>query len=120
MHTFTDNADPLIDYCLNCHTDNSGDISSTNKTWTEHASKGRSSREMMDKVEISQLGHVAGDPAFESPENTVCSSCHGDRTRTLERRGCSDKWKNHLIEGRASQSVWEYISTTYAGDTCGW
>ncbi len=120
MHTFTENADPLVDYCLNCHTDNSGDISSTNKTWTEHAFKGRSSREMMDKVELSQLGHVAGDPAFESPENTVCSSCHGDRTRTLQRRGCSDKWRNHLIEGRASESVWEYISTTYAGSTCGW
>ena len=120
MHTFTDNADPLVDYCLNCHTDNSGDISSTNKTWTEHAFKGRSSREMMDKVELSQLGHVAGDPAFESPENTVCSSCHGDRTRTLQRRGCSDKWRNHLIEGRAAESVWEYISTTYAGSTCGW
>jgi len=120
MHTFTENADPLVDYCLNCHTDNSGDISSTNKTWTEHASKGRSSREMMDKVELSQLGHVAGDPAFESPEATVCTSCHGDRTRTLERRGCSSKWRNHLIEGRASETVWEYISTTYAGSTCGW
>ncbi|MDB4409558.1 hypothetical protein N9235_01945, partial [Gammaproteobacteria bacterium] len=120
MHTFTDEADGLGDYCLNCHTDNSGDISSTNKTWTEHAFKGRSSREMMDKAELATLGYVAGDPAHESPENTVCSSCHGDRTRTLERRGCSDKWRNHLIQGRASESVWEYISTTYAGSTCGW
>ena len=120
MHTFTAEADPLQDYCLNCHQDKSGDVSSTNKTWAEHASKGRSSREMMDTVELSLLGHLAGDPAFESPENTVCSSCHGDRTRTLRRRGCSDKWKNHLIEGRASELVWEYISETYAGSTCGW
>jgi len=123
MHTFTAEADPLDDYCKNCHADgsnNSDAISSTNKTWTEHAFKGRSSREMMDIVELSQLGHVAGDPAFESPENTVCTSCHGDRTRTLSRRGCSDKWRNHLIEGRAAESVWEYVSTLYAGDTCGW
>ena len=120
MHTFTNEADPRTDYCLNCHTDNSNNISSTNKTWTEHSFKGRSSREMMDKVELSQLGHIAGDPLFESPENTVCKTCHGDRTRTLARRGCSDKWRNHLIQGRASESVWEYVSTTYAGDTCGW
>lgn len=120
MHTFTDEADGLGDYCLNCHTDNSSDISTSNKTWTEHASKGRSSREMMDKAELATFGYVGGDPEFESPEDTVCSSCHGDRTRTLQRRGCSDKWKNHLIEGRASEVAWEYISTTYAGSTCGW
>jgi hypothetical protein len=120
MHTFTDEADPRVDYCLNCHTDNSGSISSTNRTWTEHAYKGRSSREMMDKVELLQLGHVAGDPAVESPENTVCTSCHGSRTSTLSRRGCSSKWRNHLIQGRASEAVWEYVSTKYAGTTCGW
>jgi hypothetical protein len=120
MHTFTEEADPLADYCLNCHTDNSGSISSTNRTWTEHAYKGRSSREMMDKVELSQLGHIAGDPAFESPETTVCTSCHGNRTSTLSRRGCSNKWRNHLIQGRASEAVWEYVSTKYAGTTCGW
>ena len=120
MHTFTDEADGLGDYCLNCHTDNSGDISSTNRTWTEHASKGRSSREMMDKAEVATIGHVAGDPAFEDPQGTVCTSCHGDRSRSLERKGCSVKWRNHLIEGRASEVAWEHMSTTFAGSTCGW
>jgi hypothetical protein len=120
MHTFTAEADPREDYCLNCHGDNSGMISSTNKTWTEHSFKGRSSREMMDKVEILALGALAGFENGNTPENTVCTSCHGDRSRTLERRGCSTKWRNHLIEGRASEPVWEYMSTTYAGSTCGW
>jgi hypothetical protein len=120
MHTFTANADPRDDYCLNCHTDNSSQISSTNKTWTEHASKGRSSREMMDVAELLQNGHVGGDPAVEDPETTVCTSCHGDRTRTLARRGCTDKWRNHLIEGRASELAWETVSLTHTGTTCGW
>ena len=120
MHTFTAEADGLGDYCLNCHEDNRTEISSTNKTWTEHSFKGRSSREMMDKAEISILGHVGGDPAFEDPTNTVCTSCHGDRSRTLSRRGCTTKWKNHLIQGRASEAAWEYMSTTKAGSNCGW
>jgi len=120
MHTFTAEADPLDGYCLNCHEDRRSSISSTNKTWTEHSFKGRSSREMMDKAELLEVGHLSGDPAFEDPAATVCTTCHGNRTGTLARRGCSDKWRNHLIEGRASESVWEYVSTTYAGSTCGW
>ena len=75
---------------------------------------------MVDKVEVLQNGHVGGDPAFEDPTNTVCTSCHGDRSGSLARRGCTDKWKNHLIQGRASEVAWEYMSTTYAGSTCGW
>jgi hypothetical protein len=120
MHTFTAEADPLQDYCLNCHQDNSADISSTNRTWTEHAYKGRSSREMMDKVELVKFGHVGGDPAFENPRNTVCTSCHGDRSGSLQRRGCTDKWRNHLIQGRASEAAWEHMSVSFAGSTCGW
>ncbi|MGB5540503.1 MAG: hypothetical protein WBO37_10470 [Gammaproteobacteria bacterium] len=120
MHALTAEADPRGDYCLNCHGDNSSEISSTNRTWTEHSFKGRSPREMMDKVDLLQLGHLAGDPAVESPESTVCTSCHGDRTSSLSRRGCTDKWKNHLIQGRAAEPVWEHVSTTYAGSTCGW
>jgi hypothetical protein len=122
MHTFTAEADGLGDYCLNCHQDNSSDISLTNRTWTEHSSKGRSSREMMDKAEQSQLGVVAGDPAdgLVDPTNTVCTSCHGDRSGSLSRKGCSTKWRNHLIEGRASEAAWEYMSTENAGSTCGW
>jgi hypothetical protein len=120
MHTFTEEANPLEDYCVNCHQDNRNLISATNKTWTEHASKGRSSRSMMDTAEIEQLGYLAGFEPGDTPEATVCTSCHGDRTRTLVRRGCSTKWKNHLIEGRASEPVWEAVSIAHAGSTCGW
>jgi hypothetical protein len=124
MHTFTANADPRDDYCVNCHEDNRALIDSNNKTWTEHASKGRSSREMMDMAEELQLpkDQIAGDPleGYADPRNTVCTSCHGDRSRTLERRGCSTKWKNHLIEGRSSEAAWENMSTRFAGSTCGW
>jgi mono/diheme cytochrome c family protein len=129
MHTFTENADPRDGYCLNCHQDNRDDISLTNKTWTEHSFKGRSSREMMDKAEALTLPvnnngvvQVAGDPAdgYADPKTTVCTTCHGDRSGTLLRRGCSDKWRNHLIQGRASEQAWVYMSNTYAGSTCGW
>jgi hypothetical protein len=129
MHTFTENTDPRDGYCLNCHQDNRDSISLTNKTWTEHSYKGRSSREMMDKAEALTLPvnnndvvQIAGDPAdgYVDPKNSVCTSCHGDRSRTLERRGCSDKWRNHLIQGRASEQAWVYMSSTYAGSTCGW
>ncbi|RLA00917.1 MAG: hypothetical protein DRQ45_06705, partial [Gammaproteobacteria bacterium] len=121
MHTFTAEADPRGDYCLNCHEDNRSQISSTNRTWTEHSFKGRSSREMMDKAEVLQNGHVGGDfDAGEDPTNTVCTSCHGDRSRTLQRKGCTTKWKNHLIQGRASEVAWEYMSTDNIGNTCGW
>jgi len=76
---------------------------------------------MMDKAEISVQGHVGGDiDAGEDPQNTVCTSCHGDRSNTLSRKGCSTKWNNHLIEGRASEVAWEYMSTTFAGSNCGW
>jgi hypothetical protein len=120
MHTFTANADPRDDYCLNCHNDNSSQISSTNKTWAEHAFKGRSSREMMDMAELLQNGFVGGDPAVEDPETTVCTSCHGNRAGSLARRGCTDKWRNHLIEGRASEIAWETMSERYTNSTCGW
>ncbi|MGD8875477.1 MAG: hypothetical protein PVH38_10035, partial [Gammaproteobacteria bacterium] len=122
-HTFTAEADPRGDYCLNCHQDNRSQISLANRTWTEHSYKGRSSREMMDKVEQLQLnGAVAGDPAdgLVDPTNTVCTSCHGDRSRSLQRRGCTEKWRNHLVEGRASEAAWEYMSLSNTGTTCGW
>jgi len=120
MHTFTDEANPLDDLCMNCHNDFSNDISSTNKTWTEHSFKGRTARQMMNKAEIAQVGHVSGDPAFENPLTTVCTSCHGDRSNSLSRRGCTTKWKQHLVEGRAAESVWEHVSVSLIGDTCGW
>ncbi len=117
MHTYTDEVDPRTNICLRCHGDNSADISSTNKGWTVHAMKERVSRESMDKVEILKLGHVAGDPAFESPFNTLCQTCHGDRSKNVT---CSTTWKEHLVEGRASGLVWEYVSNNKTGSTCGY
>ena len=72
------------------------------------------------QAELGQLGFVAGDPAFEDPLQTVCTTCHGDRSNTLVRRGCTTKWKKHLTEGRAAESVWEHVSIDLAGSTCGW
>ncbi len=120
MHAYTDEADPRDSVCLRCHGDNSADILSGNGKWNSHAKQGRVSRATMDKVEIAQNGHVNGDPAFEDPLTTVCTSCHGDRTNRLASRGCTNKWKKHLLEGRVSASVWEYVSSTVAGTTCGY
>lgn len=117
MHTYTDESDPRDSICLRCHGDNRALISSTNGRWTQHAMDGRVSRKTMDKVEVLQLGHVCGDPAFENPFNTLCQSCHGDRSRKVS---CSStKFKNHVVEGRASQAVWEYVATNRTGTTCG-
>jgi hypothetical protein len=118
MHTYTDEADPRTYICLRCHSDHRSDVKSTDGKWTTHAKSGRVSRETMDKVEILQLGHVAGDPAFENPLTTLCKTCHGDRYNSVS---CSStKWKNHLVEGRASASVWEYVSKKKTGTTCGY
>jgi hypothetical protein len=127
MHTYTDEADPRDSICLRCHVDNRAFISSDNGKWTTHTRSGRVSRDTMDKAEIAQLGHVAGDPDVEPPETTVCTSCHGNRVNRLAKAGCSERWKNHLIEGRASEKVWEYITANYVpgqpaadGTYCGW
>jgi hypothetical protein len=121
MHTFTDEADPRPDFCQNCHGDETDEMrsgSEWNDEWLEHAMKGRASRNTMDKAEIGEVGHVAGDPAFENPLTTVCRDCHGDESDHVR---CDEKeWKEHLTEGRVSHSVWESVSTDLAGSTCGW
>jgi hypothetical protein len=87
-------------------------------SWMTHAMRGRVSRNAMDKVEIAEFGHVAGDPGFENPRTSACRGCHDD-----ERSGVScsrTEWKRHLGEGRVAASVWENVSETRAGSTCGW
>jgi hypothetical protein len=79
----------------------------------------------MDLAEVLQLGNVAGSGTVggggaDDPLTTVCTSCHGDRSRTLERRGCTTKWKNHLIEGRTAGSVWSNVSEALTDSNCGW
>jgi hypothetical protein len=127
MHTFTDDVDPADFICQRCHDDNSGSISSTDSKWVDHAFDGRVTREAMDKAEIANQGYISGDPDFEDAEQTVCRGCHGDRTNSLQRRGCTDKWKNHLIQGRASEVAWEEVTVNNVsgqpaadGTICGW
>ena len=129
MHTFTDEADPRDDFCQNCHDNKVDEIcdggNSSNcdwrEDWLEHSTKGLVSRNTMDQVEIAEVGHVAGDPVFENPLTTVCQGCHGDESDEVQCSGNDGReWKEHLTEGRVSQSVWEYVSTDLAGSTCGW
>jgi hypothetical protein len=127
MHTYTENVDPADFICQRCHGDNSALISSTNGKWTDHSMDGRVTRDSMDKAEIDNQGWVSGDPAEEDPEQTVCKSCHGDRTNTLRRKGCTTKWKNHLVEGRASEVAWETVTADNVsgqpaadGTICSW
>ena len=61
------------------------------------------------------------------PEQTVCKGCHGDRTNTLKKRGCTTKWKQHLVQGRAAEKVWETVTANNVpnepaldGTHCGW
>jgi hypothetical protein len=117
--------------CNNCHVWNNypepnenyvpANVNWDNRAWTEHSFKARVPRHSMDQVE-AQLGTDQSDPL-----NTLCKSCHGDRSNTLSRKGCTDKWRNHLIEGRASESVWEEVSLLTVSDQpasdgtiCGW
>jgi mono/diheme cytochrome c family protein len=125
MHTFTGEVDPADYICERCHGDNRLLISSTNGKWVDHTFDGRVTRTAMDNAEVANQGHVSGDPAFEDPEQTVCKGCHGDRTNTLQRKGCTTKWKNHLVEGRASDIAWETVTADNIGAAadgtlCGW
>jgi hypothetical protein len=124
MHTFTAEADPREDFCQNCHSDETDEIRQYGRWeehWLEHADKGHVSRNTMDQVEILEVGHVAGDPAYEDPFNTVCRGCHSDKRDEVQCSGYDAReWKEHLTEGRVSISVWEYVSNMEAGSTCGW
>jgi VCBS repeat-containing protein len=129
-HKYTDDASPLDSTCQNCHADRRNQISETDGRWLRHSYVGRVGRQTMDKVEIQMLGHVSGDPAFHNNNateiaNAVCTNCHsvngGPSGNFLTQVSCSDTiWKNHLVQGRLSPKVWEFISNTQTGSTCGW
>ena len=125
MHTFTDEADPREQFCRNCHSDKTNEMQEDDGRWKDgwmvHTMKRRVSRSMMDKVEIAQFGHVAGDPAFEDPRNSACRGCHDDKWSEVSCTGGeSTEWKRHLTEGRVSPGVWENVSIRRTETTCGW
>jgi hypothetical protein len=124
MHTYTLEASPLAPggVCENCHgvKGNNWDVvGTTNKKWIQHGYRGRASRNAMDRVELETQGYISGSADDPIPaENGVCQQCHRDRTNKL---ACnSTRWKNHLIDGRVAESVWEDVSNSYLGSTCGW
>lgn len=131
-HTFTDEATVLGagEVCQNCHNDRTNKISETSGKWLRHSWKGRIGRQIQDKAEIEALGHVAGglgvannDP--QSIYDSVCTACHtlngGPDVGFQNLVACNNTtWKNHLIEGRLAEEVWEFVSTTETGSTCGW
>jgi cytochrome c5 len=131
-HTFTDEASVLQagGVCENCHKDRTSKISETSGKWLRHSFYGRVGRKIQDKAEIEALGHVAGGQGVENNDpqsiyDTVCTSCHalqgGPDVGFQNLVACDNTtWKNHLIQGRIAQEVWEFVSETEAGSTCGW
>jgi hypothetical protein len=116
-HTFTDEANPTQDLCLNCHKDRSSKVSATSAGWLLHSTLGFVGRKNMDKAEIALLGHVSGDPAVQNPLTTVCTACHRDKSAKVS---CGNKvWKHHVPFGAVAQTVWESVSKTKTGSTCG-
>jgi len=117
-HTYTAEANVLDSTCQNCHGDERGEISATEGQYVRHADVGRTSRLMMDKAEIAQLGHVLGTTSTERTQ--LCSECHSQQLANVS---CNSEWRQHLTRGRVSESVWEDISLNAAGTQgtlCGW
>jgi hypothetical protein len=116
-HSFTNEANPTQDLCLNCHTDKSSKVSSTSSGWLSHSALAFVGRKNMDKTEIALLGHVSGDPAVQNPLTTVCKACHTDKSTKVS---CGNAvWKQHVPFGAVAQTVWESVSKTKTGSTCG-
>jgi hypothetical protein len=124
-HTYTAEANVLDTTCQNCHGDESNHISARDREYLRHSDVGRVSRQMMDKAEMAELGHVLGaTPGTE--RNQLCSTCHegGRRSRggsnKLDDVSCNSTWRQHLTDGRVSEVVWEEVSRDRTGTTCGW
>jgi mono/diheme cytochrome c family protein len=139
MHTFTDEVSPLEPegVCENCHGDRSNKIAENSGKWLRHSFEGRIGRQLQDKAEIAAFGHVAGDPdpdgipgngddrTAQDIADIVCSSCHslqgGPAGAFLNQvADCTQTWKSHNIDGRVSEKVWEFVSISESGSTCGW
>jgi len=117
MHTYTAEADPNQDVCQNCHGDESDEISVNDDDYLEHAMRNRVSRVAMDAAErVVNGGQVFGQQPG-AQRGQLCSTCH-DGENKLGEQSCDEEWREHLIQGRVSEVVWEDISTSLGG--CGW
>jgi len=136
-HTYTDEADVRDSTCQNCHGNFAGGIgaspgqcedpSSIDQCYLGHADSGRTSRLMMDKAEIAELGHILGaatladgttpNPDVNTERDALCSACHEQELGDVE---CDDEWREHLTQGRVAESVWEDISFDETTTRCGW
>jgi hypothetical protein len=142
-HTFTKQDSVLTGdgVCFNCHSypkGKNGVIAEDDGNWLHHSYLGRVGRKVQDQAEIEALGHVAGDPDAHrgatdadtalNIAGTVCVSCHSTNggpsdppAVLLGRVSCTDAiWKSHVFDGRLSEKVWEFVTETETGSTCGW
>jgi len=131
-HTFTDEVSPLETggVCENCHTDRSSKMGEDKGKWLRHSFVGRVGRDIQDKAEIAAFGDVAGGAAVDADDlnaltSTVCTACHslqgGPDGAFVNLATCDNTiWKSHNIDGRLAEKVWEYVSVTRNGTTCGW
>jgi mono/diheme cytochrome c family protein len=127
-HTYTAEANVLNTTCQNCHGVNGSssdpDTNSVPADWTavadndstylQHADIGLTSRQMMDKAETLVNGSVYGST---DGSDGVCLGCHVNRSTDV---ACNAGWREHLTQGRVAESVWEQVSITRTGGTCGW
>jgi hypothetical protein len=119
LHTYTEEANPVNDVCLNCHGDESDEISVNEKEWLEHSQRNRVSRVAMDAAEISAAGGILGDVA-DPTATGLCETCHNNNKLRVP-NSCSKTWKEHLIEGRVAESVWAQVNLNQGFvDNCGW
>jgi hypothetical protein len=142
-HTFTRHDSVLGDAdgaCTNCHAYPKGSaiITEDNGGFLAHSYLGRVGRKLQDQAEIEALGHVAGDPDFhagatdaETAQNiagAMCVHCHAERggpsdppAQLVNLISCDNPtWKSHVFDGRLSEKVWEFMTETETGSTCGW
>jgi hypothetical protein len=122
MHTYTAEADPAQDVCSNCHGPEVPEID--DDEYLEHAMVNRVSRVAMDSAERAVNGGLVYgeiDPLDPAPgiaqREQLCTECH-DGDNELGEQECDDEWREHLIQGRVSQVVWEDLSAPLGG--CGW
>ena len=115
MHTYTAEADPAQDVCRNCHGPEVPDIGE--EVYLRHSMDNRVSRVAMDNAERAvNNGLVFGEQPGQQ-RRQLCTNCHDDENELGEQE-CDGEWREHLIQGRVSQVVWEELSAPLGG--CGW